>query len=50
MQFRVVSTDERVFVLNDSVAERWELKVYQLYLTLNNDHKPILEAIRQSGQ
>ena len=50
MQFQVVSTGERIFTANPSEMEWWELKVYQLYLTLNDDRKPILDAIRESGR
>lgn len=50
MQFQVVSTGERVFTADPVGIEWWELKVYQLYLTLNDDRKPILEAIQQSGR
>ncbi len=50
MQFQVVSTGERVFTADPVDMEWWELKVYQLYLTLNDDRKPILEAIQQTGR
>jgi predicted nucleotidyltransferase len=50
MQFQVVSTGERIFATDKLAAEWWELKVYQLYLTLNDDRKPILEAIQQKGR
>jgi predicted nucleotidyltransferase len=50
MQFQVVSTGERVFTADPVGIEWWELKVYQLYLTLNDDRKPILEAIQQTGR
>ena len=49
MQFQVVSTGKRIFAADEKAIEWWELKVYQLYLTLNNDRRPILEAIHQSG-
>lgn len=49
MQFQVVSTGNRIFAADNKAIEWWELKVYQLYLTLNNDRKSILEAIHQSG-
>ena len=50
MQFQVVSTGERIFTADATTMEWWELKVYQLYLTLNDDRKPILEAIQQTGR
>ena len=50
MQFQVVSTGERIFTEDATAMEWWELKVYQLYLTLNDDRKPILEAIQQTGR
>ena len=50
MQFQVVSTGERIFTADATAMEWWELKVYQLYLTLNDDRKPILEAIQQTGR
>ena len=50
MQFQVVSTGERIFTVDATAMEWWELKVYQLYLTLNDDRKPILEAIQQTGR
>lgn len=50
MQFQVVSTGERIFSADANAMEWWELKVYQLYLTLNDDRKPILEAIQQTGR
>ncbi|MGB3779785.1 MAG: nucleotidyltransferase domain-containing protein [Tunicatimonas sp.] len=50
MQFQVVSTGERIFTTDVSAMEWWELKIYQLYLTLNDDRKPILEAIQQTGR
>ena len=50
MQFQVVSTGERIFTADATMMEWWELKVYQLYLTLNDDRKPILEAIQQTGR
>lgn len=50
MQFQVVSTGERIFAADPVGAEWWDLKVYQLYLTLNDDQKLILEAIQQSGR
>ena len=50
VRFQVVSTGERIFAADTSAAEWWELKVYQLYLTLNDDRRPILEAIQQSGR
>ncbi|MGB3850498.1 MAG: nucleotidyltransferase domain-containing protein [Tunicatimonas sp.] len=50
MQFQVVSTGERVFTHDLVSIEWWELKIYQLYLTLNDDRKPILEAIQQTGR
>ncbi len=50
MQFQVVSTGERIFTADAAAMEWWELKVYQLYLTLNDDRKPILEAIQQTGR
>lgn len=49
MQFQVVSTGERIFAADEQYMPWWELKVYQLYLTLNDDRKPILEEIRKSG-
>ena len=50
MQFQVVSTGERIFAADARAMEWWELKVYQLYLTLNDDRKPILDAIKESGR
>ena len=50
MQFQVVSTGERIFATDPAAMEWWELKVYQLYLTLNDDRKPILDAIQASGR
>ncbi len=50
MQFQMVNTGERIFTADPVAIEWWELKVYQLYLTLNNDRKHILEAIQQSGR
>ncbi len=50
MQFQVVSTGDRIFTKDASAMEWWELKIYQLYLTLNDDRKPILEAIQQTGR
>ena len=50
MQFQVVSTGERIFAADAVATEWWELKVYQLYLTLNDDRKPILDAIQASGR
>ena len=50
VQFQVVSTGECIFAADPTAMEWWELKVYQLYLTLNDDRKPILDAIRQSGR
>ena len=50
MQFQVVSTGEQVFAADPAAIVWWELKVYQLYLTLNDDRKPILEAIQQTGR
>ena len=49
MQFQVVSTGKRIFAVDTTEVEWWELKVYQLYLTLNDDRRPILAAIQQSG-
>lgn len=50
MQFQVVSTGERIYAANVLEMEWWELRVYQLYLTLNDDRKPILDAIQASGR
>ncbi|MGB3588897.1 MAG: nucleotidyltransferase domain-containing protein, partial [Tunicatimonas sp.] len=49
MQFQVVSTGERIYCRDENELAWWELKVYQLYLTLNDDRKPILEEIKRTG-
>lgn len=49
MRFQVVSTGERVYTQDENKMAWWELQVYQLYFTLNDDRKPILEEIKKSG-
>lgn len=49
IQFQVVSTGQRIFTQDENAMVWWELKVYQLYLTLNDDRKPILEEIKKTG-
>ena len=49
MQFQVVSTGQRIFTRDEATAERYELRVYRLYLTLNDDRAGILAAITASG-
>ncbi|WKN40634.1 type VII toxin-antitoxin system MntA family adenylyltransferase antitoxin [Tunicatimonas pelagia] len=48
VQFQVVSTGERIYCHNENEMAWWKLKVYQLYLTLNDDRKPILEEIKRT--
>ncbi len=49
MQFQVVRKGKRLFTANFSYCERFEDKVFQLYLTLNDDRKPILDEIKKRG-
>jgi len=49
IQFQVVSTGERIYCRDENEMAWWELKVYQLYLTLNDDRRPILEEIKRTG-
>jgi len=49
MQFQVVRNGKRLFTADFSYCERFEDKVFQLYLTLNDERKPILDEIKKSG-
>nr|WKN34085.1 nucleotidyltransferase domain-containing protein [Tunicatimonas sp. TK19036] len=49
MRFQVVSTSERIYTQDENKMAWWELQVYQLYLTLNDDRKPILDEIKKTG-
>lgn len=49
MRFQVVSTGERIYAQDENKIAWWELQVYQLYFTLNDDRRPILEEIKKTG-
>ena len=49
MRFQVVSTGERIYTQDENKMAWWELQAYQLYLTLNDDRRPILDEIQKTG-
>ena len=50
MQFQVITQGKRLYDADFAFCEQFEDKVYQLYLTLNDDRKFILDEIRKTGK
>lgn len=49
-QFEVITKGRRIATLNEKNCEAFEDKVFQLYLTLNEDRRYILEDIKKTGK
>lgn len=50
MQFQIVRNGKRLFSADFAFCEHFEDKVFQLYLTLNDDRKPILDEVKKTGK
>lgn len=49
-QFQIITSGRRIFIGDFDQSEKFEDRVFQLYLTLNDDRRYILEDISATGK